>query len=162
MDHSRCRGQAARGSASGGWVRARETGAARARAFEEEPNRVSGIVAANGPFDPDLGQRMLSRLVHRGPDGEGSRRVGDSWLGHRRLAIVDLEHGGQPLGNRAGDLWLVGDGGSTTMTVSAPSWATSAFTRAPTTRPRFTSSTTRASARSSGSGASSPSRSPGT
>ena len=37
---------------------------------------------------------MLTRLVHRGPDGEGSRRVGDSWLGHRRLAIVDLEHGG--------------------------------------------------------------------
>jgi asparagine synthase (glutamine-hydrolysing) len=72
---------------------------------------VSGIVAAHGPFDPDLGPRMLERLVHRGPDGEGSRRVGDSWLGHRRLAIVDLEHGGQPLGNGAGDLWLVGDGG---------------------------------------------------
>jgi asparagine synthase (glutamine-hydrolysing) len=72
---------------------------------------VSGIVAAHGPFDPDLGQRMLARLAHRGPDGEGSRQVGYSWLGHRRLAIVDLEHGGQPMGNGAGDLWLAGDGG---------------------------------------------------
>ena len=72
---------------------------------------MSGIVAAHGPFDPDLGRRMLTRLAHRGPDGEGCRRVGDSWLGHRRLAIVDPEHGGQPIGNSVGDLWLVGDGG---------------------------------------------------
>ena len=72
---------------------------------------MSGIVAAYGPFDADLGQRMLARLAHRGPDGEGSRRVGNAWLGHRRLAIVDPEHGGQPIGNGAGDLWLVGDGG---------------------------------------------------
>ena len=72
---------------------------------------MSGIVAAHGPFDPDLGRRMLARLAHRGPDGEGSRQTGGSWLGHQRLAIVDLEHGGQPMGNHAGDLWLVGDGG---------------------------------------------------
>jgi asparagine synthase (glutamine-hydrolysing) len=71
---------------------------------------MSGIVAAHGPFDPQLGHRMLARLAHRGPDGEGSREVGGSWLGHRRLAIVDLERGGQPLGNERGDLWLVGDG----------------------------------------------------
>lgn len=53
---------------------------------------------------------MLSRLAHRGPDGEGTRAVGDAWLGHRRLGIVDVEGGDQPLGNAAGDLWLVGDG----------------------------------------------------
>jgi asparagine synthase (glutamine-hydrolysing) len=71
---------------------------------------MSGIVAAHGPFDPRLGERMLARLEHRGPDGEGSREVDRSWLGHRRLAIIDLERGAQPLGNDAGDLWLVGDG----------------------------------------------------
>lgn len=71
---------------------------------------MSGIVAAHGPFDPELGRRMLARLAHRGPDGEGSREVDGSWLGHRRLAIVDLEGGDQPLGNERGDLWLVGDG----------------------------------------------------
>ncbi len=71
---------------------------------------MSGVVAAHGPFDPRMGERMLERLVHRGPDGEGSRQVGDAWLGHRRLAIVDPEGGAQPLVNDAGDLWLVGDG----------------------------------------------------
>jgi asparagine synthase (glutamine-hydrolysing) len=71
---------------------------------------VSGIVAAHGPLDPGLGPRMLSRLAHRGPDGEGVRALEGAWLGHRRLAIVDPEGGGQPLGDGAGGLWLVGDG----------------------------------------------------
>ena len=71
---------------------------------------MSGIVAAYGPFDSRLGLRMLERLIHRGPDAEGSRQIGDSWLGHRRLAIVDPEGGDQPLASDGGDLWLVGDG----------------------------------------------------
>jgi asparagine synthase (glutamine-hydrolysing) len=71
---------------------------------------MSGIVAAYGPFDRRLGKRMLDRLAHRGPDGEGTRQVGSAWLGHRRLAVVDLEGGGQPMAGPRGDLWLVGDG----------------------------------------------------
>jgi asparagine synthase (glutamine-hydrolysing) len=71
---------------------------------------MSGIVAAHGPFEPALGRRMLTRLAHRGPDGEGERALEGAWLGHRRLAIVDLEGGGQPLGDAAAELWLVGDG----------------------------------------------------
>lgn len=53
---------------------------------------------------------MLDRLDHRGPDGRGSRTIGQAWLGHQRLAIIDVESGAQPLPNRAGSLWLVGDG----------------------------------------------------
>jgi asparagine synthase (glutamine-hydrolysing) len=53
---------------------------------------------------------MLERLVHRGPDDEGCVSVGDAWLGHRRLSIVDVEGGSQPLGVDSGDLWLVGNG----------------------------------------------------
>jgi asparagine synthase (glutamine-hydrolysing) len=71
---------------------------------------MSGIVAAHGPFDPRLGARMLARLAHRGPDGEGTRQVGDAWLGHRHLAIVAQEAGGQPLHDPEHDLWLIGDG----------------------------------------------------
>lgn len=71
---------------------------------------MSGIVAAHGPFDPAVGQRMLDRLAHRGPDGEGTRALDGAWLGHRWLAIADLAHGGHPLSTPAGDLWLVGDG----------------------------------------------------
>lgn len=53
---------------------------------------------------------MLDRLTHRGPDGEGTQTVGRAWLGHRRLAIVDLDGGGQPLFEPDHRLWLVGDG----------------------------------------------------
>jgi asparagine synthase (glutamine-hydrolysing) len=71
---------------------------------------MSGLVAAHGPFDPRLGERMLARLSHRGPDGEGSRRLDEAWLGHRRLAVVDPRGGAQPLGDEDGGPWLVGDG----------------------------------------------------
>jgi len=71
---------------------------------------MSGIVAAVGPFDPAEGTRMLDRLTHRGPDGQGVAELGGAWLGHRRLAIVDVEAGGQPLHAPDRDLWLVGDG----------------------------------------------------
>jgi len=53
---------------------------------------------------------MLDRLVHRGPDDDGCVTVADSWLGHRRLSIVDVDGGHQPLVNGEGDLWLVGNG----------------------------------------------------
>jgi asparagine synthase (glutamine-hydrolysing) len=63
-----------------------------------------------GGIEPDTAERMLKRLVHRGPDGEGSIEVAGSWLGHRRLAIVDVEGGKQPLKTGSGDLFFVGNG----------------------------------------------------
>ena len=70
-----------------------------------------GIVAGYGEPDVPETERMLARLVHRGPDGRGAVSLGaDAWLGHRRLSIVDLEHGDQPLATAAGDLWMVGNG----------------------------------------------------
>jgi len=69
-----------------------------------------GIAAAYGGIEDDDCSRMLERLAHRGPDDEGSVRIGDSWLGHRRLSIVDLDGGKQPLSNAAGTLFLVGNG----------------------------------------------------
>ncbi|MDQ3849259.1 MAG: asparagine synthase (glutamine-hydrolyzing) [Actinomycetota bacterium] len=53
---------------------------------------------------------MLDRLAHRGPDDAGEVCVNGSWLGHRRLSIVDVDGGSQPLVNPAGDTWLVGNG----------------------------------------------------
>ena len=69
-----------------------------------------GIVAEHGGSDPAALERMLHRLTHRGPDDHGSLRVGDAWLGHRRLSIVDLDSGAQPLVSRRGGLCLVGNG----------------------------------------------------
>lgn len=54
---------------------------------------------------------MLSRIAHRGPDGEGKRHIpGQALLGHRRLAIIDLEHGGQPMCSPDGRYTLVFNG----------------------------------------------------
>jgi asparagine synthase (glutamine-hydrolysing) len=53
---------------------------------------------------------MLQRMEHRGPDDQGEVRLEGSWLGHRRLAIVDVDGGHQPLATPEGDLWLVGNG----------------------------------------------------
>jgi asparagine synthase (glutamine-hydrolysing) len=69
-----------------------------------------GIAAVYGPHRAGEPERMLDRLVHRGPDDEGEVRVGDAWLGHRRLSIVDVGGGHQPFANAAGDVWLVGNG----------------------------------------------------
>ncbi len=44
-----------------------------------------------------LGEAMIAPIVHRGPDGTGSEQVGPTWLGHTRLAIVDLAGGAQPM-----------------------------------------------------------------
>jgi len=53
---------------------------------------------------------MLARLEHRGPDDQGEVQVNGSWLGHRRLSIVDVESGHQPLVTGDEQLWLVGNG----------------------------------------------------
>ncbi len=53
---------------------------------------------------------MLARVVHRGPDDEGHVEVAGNVLGHRRLSIVDVEGGKQPLVTPEGDLYLVGNG----------------------------------------------------
>lgn len=54
---------------------------------------------------------MLDRIRHRGPDDEGSVTLGDStWLGHRRLSIVDVEGGHQPLRTADGGFALVANG----------------------------------------------------
>ncbi len=71
---------------------------------------MSAIVAAHGPFDEQLGERMLERMAHRGPDGAESRRVGEGWLGTRYLSITDPRTGAQPLGGSRQAIWLVGDG----------------------------------------------------
>lgn len=69
-----------------------------------------GIVAHYGEINEEAAWRMLRRMAHRGPDDENSVRVGDCWLGHRRLSIVDPSGGRQPLSTKAGGLWIVGNG----------------------------------------------------
>ena len=53
---------------------------------------------------------MLDRLVHRGPDDSGDEVVGGHWIGHRRLSIVDVAGGHQPLRLADGSALMVGNG----------------------------------------------------
>jgi asparagine synthase (glutamine-hydrolysing) len=53
---------------------------------------------------------MRDRLAHRGPDGDGEASLERAWLGHTRLAIVDVDGGAQPLRTPEGVLWMVGNG----------------------------------------------------
>ena len=53
---------------------------------------------------------MVARLEHRGPDDSGTYRDGHAALGFRRLAIVDLPGGHQPLSNEEGTVWVVFNG----------------------------------------------------
>jgi asparagine synthase (glutamine-hydrolysing) len=61
-------------------------------------------------IDPDLLRRMCAVMVHRGPDDEGVYVEGNLSLGMRRLSIIDLATGHQPLSNEDGTVWIVFNG----------------------------------------------------
>src|SRR5690348_2512840 len=64
----------------------------------------------NGVVDPGLIRGMLRTIRHRGPDGEGLYVGSHVALGHRRLSIIDLSTGHQPLCNEDGTVWIVFNG----------------------------------------------------
>ncbi len=53
---------------------------------------------------------MCDEIRHRGPDDEGYRIDGRMGLGMRRLSIIDLAHGRQPISNEDGTVWVVSNG----------------------------------------------------
>ena len=53
---------------------------------------------------------MVAALLHRGPDEEGRVCLPGAALGMRRLAIVDLATGQQPISNETGDVHIVANG----------------------------------------------------
>ena len=55
-------------------------------------------------------KKMADVLVHRGPDGEGFYFDQSIGLAHRRLSIIDLEGGKQPLSNEDGTIWVTFNG----------------------------------------------------
>jgi len=71
-----------------------------------------GIVGFTTPGqDPaaakQIVQGMAALIRHRGPDGEGCYADGTAALGHRRLSVIDLAGGGQPMLNEDGTLVVV-------------------------------------------------------
>jgi asparagine synthase (glutamine-hydrolysing) len=62
------------------------------------------------PADRQTLRRMGDVLTHRGPDGGGLHEDGALGIGMRRLSIIDLKTGDQPLANEDGSIWVVFNG----------------------------------------------------
>lgn len=69
-----------------------------------------GICGYVGIIEDGLLENMMAALTHRGPDGSGYFRSGDTGLGHRRLSIIDVASGQQPIENEDGSLVLICNG----------------------------------------------------
>jgi len=68
-------------------------------------------VAGGDPFGGrELVGRMCSAMTHRGPDDEGTVQLDGVTLGMRRLSIIDLEGGHQPMHNEDSTVWVVQNG----------------------------------------------------
>jgi asparagine synthase (glutamine-hydrolysing) len=73
---------------------------------------IAGIVSANHEdrIDPEVIRRMCNPVVHRGPDEEGIFARGGTGLGIRRLSVIDVAGGRQPVSNEDGTVWIVFNG----------------------------------------------------
>ena len=72
---------------------------------------IHGIIQLDRtPANPDVLARMGRVTTHRGPDDEGVYADGPCAIGMRRLSIIDLSGGHQPISSQDGRIWLVCNG----------------------------------------------------
>jgi asparagine synthase (glutamine-hydrolysing) len=71
---------------------------------------VCGVFEFSGMAGDRRVEAMTQALAHRGPDGKGFYVAGEIGLGHRRLSIIDLHGGGQPMSNEDSTLQIVFNG----------------------------------------------------
>jgi asparagine synthase (glutamine-hydrolysing) len=71
---------------------------------------IYGMVSGGAPPTDAQLARMAGTLVHRGPDANGYAVRGRAGFGCRRLAIIDVTGGAQPLANESGDVLVVCNG----------------------------------------------------
>ena len=66
--------------------------------------------ARNEPVEPEIVRRMTDSIAHRGPDDEGYFFSGSLGLGFRRLSIIDLAGGHQPMSDAEETVWVIFNG----------------------------------------------------
>ncbi|MCM8824817.1 MAG: asparagine synthase (glutamine-hydrolyzing) [Candidatus Omnitrophica bacterium] len=71
---------------------------------------ICGIVKRNKRVSQEDVRKMASTMIHRGPDEEGYKIFDSAGLGHRRLSIIDLTTGRQPISNEDDSIFLVCNG----------------------------------------------------
>ncbi len=71
---------------------------------------ITGIYLKEGEVDPRLLKRMTDTMKNRGPDDEGYLVRDKIGLGMRRLSVIDLKTGNQPMKNEDGSVWVIFNG----------------------------------------------------
>ncbi len=71
---------------------------------------IAGFLLREQPARPELVRAMCAQIRHRGPDDEGVHVDGRCGIGMRRLSIIDLATGHQPISNEDGTVWVVFNG----------------------------------------------------
>jgi len=71
---------------------------------------ICGVAGGDPARGGELVARMCSAMAHRGPDDEGSVHLDGVTLGMRRLSIIDLAGGHQPMHNEDSTVWIVENG----------------------------------------------------
>src|SRR3990167_10641453 len=69
-----------------------------------------GLAGFLGQGNREILGKMTSAVKHRGPDDEGFYNFENLYLGHRRLSIIDLSLGHQPLSNEDKTVWIIFNG----------------------------------------------------
>ncbi|MEN6536790.1 MAG: asparagine synthase (glutamine-hydrolyzing) [Bryobacteraceae bacterium] len=71
---------------------------------------IAGFALRSQEAPIDVLRAMCDQMVHRGPDDEGYHVDGGCGIGMRRLSIIDLNTGHQPIANEDGSAWVVCNG----------------------------------------------------
>ncbi|MCH8139845.1 MAG: asparagine synthetase B, partial [Proteobacteria bacterium] len=72
---------------------------------------IAGIfLEKGGRIHPDMPRGLAAALRHRGPDGEGILSEGNVALVHRRLSIIDVAGGAQPISDEGGKVHIICNG----------------------------------------------------
>jgi asparagine synthase (glutamine-hydrolysing) len=71
---------------------------------------IAGYVSAAAPAAQEIVRQMCNQIRHRGPDDEGFHVDGQCAIGMRRLSIIDIAGGHQPISNEDGTVWVVFNG----------------------------------------------------
>src|SRR5690242_19329026 len=71
---------------------------------------IAGYLSFTGKARLETARTMCDQIRHRGPDDEGFHVDGECAIGMRRLSIIDLAGGHQPISNEDGTVWVVFNG----------------------------------------------------
>ncbi|MBA2611550.1 MAG: asparagine synthase (glutamine-hydrolyzing) [Bacteroidetes bacterium] len=71
---------------------------------------IAGYISLNSAATKVIIEQMTDAISHRGPDGFGHKIFDNVAIGHRRLSIIDISTGAQPMSNESETLWITYNG----------------------------------------------------